>query len=163
VQSVPITTKDVSSKPVNSEVYTIQHYGYEAPYLGAQGDRPTRQSGIYAQEILEFKIAPHKQKSTVKLCFGRKMDPWTTGPYHKTCLCLAKEIKNTKKIQKIHYNKFLILIILGTVSAGFNIVLSLHKYRDPLSRGPSSCRNIILRWIFAFLWRDTNTFCGHAM
>jgi Na+/serine symporter len=38
-------------------------------------------------------------------------------------LCLAKEIKNKKKIQKIHYNKFLILIILGTVSAGFNIVL----------------------------------------
>ena len=42
---------------------------------------------------------------------------------HKMCLCIAKEIKNKKKIQKIHYNKFLILITLGTVSAEFTIVL----------------------------------------
>jgi len=40
-----------------------------------------RQSGIYAQEISRFKIAPHKQKSIVKSCFGMKIaSPWPTGP-----------------------------------------------------------------------------------
>jgi hypothetical protein len=34
-----------------------------------------RQSGIHAQEILKFKIAPHKQKSIVKKKFGQEYGP----------------------------------------------------------------------------------------
>jgi len=35
-----------------------------------------RQSGIHAQEILKFKIAPHKQKSIVKkVCLAGRWGP----------------------------------------------------------------------------------------
>jgi hypothetical protein len=37
-----------------------------------------RQSGIHAQEILKFKIAPHKQKSIVKKFFMQSV-PTTTN------------------------------------------------------------------------------------
>jgi hypothetical protein len=50
-----------------------------------------RQSGIHAQEILKFKIAPHKQKSIVKNFFGRNMGPLTNG-----VLCLSTPQHNGK-------------------------------------------------------------------
>ena len=63
---------------------------YEAPYLGPEGGRPGMPTqavrhacsgnlGIHVVNI--FKIAPHKQKSIVKIIFWQEDGPpWTTGP-----------------------------------------------------------------------------------
>jgi hypothetical protein len=45
IQSVPITTKIVSSNPVISEVYSIQHYGIDFV-------RDLRQVGVYETKSL---------------------------------------------------------------------------------------------------------------
>ena len=51
-----------------------------------------RQSGIHAQEILKFSIAPHKQKSIVNKFFGRKIG----APVANVALCLSTPKHNSE-------------------------------------------------------------------
>ena len=79
VQLIPIPDIDVGSVGFRTNE-ALCWLSYEAPYLGPEGGRPSEPTHIHAQEILKFKIAPHKQKSIVKNILAGRWAPLTNGP-----------------------------------------------------------------------------------